>query len=119
MKTIFLNSAVMSVAAILLGLSARSSFAQRPPSVAPPTSPAPQTQWADEFGQSIGDHVLKEARQKRAAGALGPIEVTVKFTVTPYGPPIEKPTWTSKDINNLDVCTQTCTSWCCYAAQWA
>jgi hypothetical protein len=72
-----------------------------------------QTHWPDEFGRQLAERIVHEAKGKLGT-AKGPIEVTVKFTVTPYGPPIQKPTWTPEDVKNFDVCAQICGSWGCY-----
>lgn len=79
-----------------------------------PPSPAPRTKWVDEFGQSLVDRILQEARKKAAGGAKGPIEVNLTFKVTPFAPKIDKPSWTLEDIKNLDVCAQVCASIRCY-----
>lgn len=113
MKRPGLRLPIIMIAAAAILLAFNSVLAQ-PAQSGTPKSTVPQTRWPDEFGQSIANQILQEARKKAVGGATGPIEVNLKFTITPFGPPIEKPTWTPEDIKNLDVCAQICASVKCY-----
>src|SRR5262245_37188016 len=101
-----ISKALVAMLFTALTLTPCVSSAQRAPS-------APQTEWADVFGRAIAAQVRQEAKKILRPGS-GPIEVTIKMTITPYDPSITKPTWTPDDIKNLDICAQICTGLSCY-----